>query len=325
MQNRIARIENAFVESARYSLNVREQKVILYLIAKIDPREENFCKHCIPVKELEEVLKKDGKKWGGLYEEMEQFTDRITDRKISFPSDFTVNGKPFKGHINWFAHAIPTANEKGEVCIEFEFAPILKNFLLNLREFVQIDRAEISDMKSRYSIRIYQLLKAALQKQEKYKKTVIKKCELNELRELFDLGDKYQEFKSFSQFVLMPAVKEVNELTSIHVEPRLIRNRLRKVETVDFYISYKKDVPLQLSLLDAGEKKKIADMSRGEIEGKRKQFNFQKFKKEYPKVYRERVQEVQEVFKGKQVVNEMAIENSVRGLCETWFIEHIAV
>ena len=65
--NKIARIENKFIFNAQYKLTAREQKVILYLISNIDPRrQERFHEQVISVKELESVLKADGKKWGGL-------------------------------------------------------------------------------------------------------------------------------------------------------------------------------------------------------------------------------------------------------------------
>jgi len=66
--NKIARIENRFIFNAQYKLTAREQKVILYLISNIDPKnQKRFHEQIISVKKLESVLKADGKKWGGLY------------------------------------------------------------------------------------------------------------------------------------------------------------------------------------------------------------------------------------------------------------------
>ena len=66
VSNKIARIENKFIFHAQYKFTSREQKVILYLIANINPKQERFIEQIIPVRELEQVLKSDGKKWGGL-------------------------------------------------------------------------------------------------------------------------------------------------------------------------------------------------------------------------------------------------------------------
>ena len=109
--------------NAQYKLTAREQKVILYLISNIDPRrQERFHEQIISVKELESVLKADGKKWGGLYEEMQGFTDRVLDKKIRFATDLEIDGQRFPGKINFFQSVIPVRNEKGEVALRFLFS-----------------------------------------------------------------------------------------------------------------------------------------------------------------------------------------------------------
>ena len=130
-KNKVARIENRFIFNARYKLTAREQKVILYLIANVDPStQERFNEQIIPVKHLEAVLKADGKKWGGLYEEMQTFTDRILEKKIRFPSELKIDGKYFPGKVNWFQSATPIKGENDEVSLRFLFSEDLKPFLL---------------------------------------------------------------------------------------------------------------------------------------------------------------------------------------------------
>jgi hypothetical protein len=325
MEKNIARIENIFVEKAQYNLSVREQKVILYLVSQIVPEELNLRIQTVPVKSLEEILKKDDKKWGGLYEEMQQFSDQITDKKISFPTNVTIKGKPVSGHINWFSSVMPVKNEKGEVCMEFEFSPRLEPFLLKLNEYVKIDRNEVRDMKYRYSIRLYQLFKAIIQKQEKYKKVVKKTYSVDEIREMLQLEDKYTAFKALNQFVISKALHEINLYTVLHVEAKGLRNRLKKVEEIEFSICYKKDMPKQLALLSDGEKKKIESMSKFDISEKRKVYNFEKFKKLYPKIYKEKTREVQVFYKGQEIKHKTIIPNSISALCETWFIENVNI
>ena len=53
---KVARIENFFVFNAKYSLTAKEQKVILYLIAKINPRlQERFHEQTVPIIRLAKV------------------------------------------------------------------------------------------------------------------------------------------------------------------------------------------------------------------------------------------------------------------------------
>jgi len=84
LTNKVARIENFFVEHAQYILNVREQKIILHLAANLNLEKENFHEQTVPVKELEQMLKRSDTKWGGIYQEMVDFADRISGKKIKF-------------------------------------------------------------------------------------------------------------------------------------------------------------------------------------------------------------------------------------------------
>jgi hypothetical protein len=143
----IARIENRFIFNARYQLSAREQKIILYLMSNLDPLAQNdFHKQIVSVKELENLLKGEDKKWGGLYKEMNDFSTRIISKYISFDSDFLVGGKPLRGVISWFQSVIPVETENGEVALEFMFSERLKPFLLQLSEYAKIHPLDVAPM-----------------------------------------------------------------------------------------------------------------------------------------------------------------------------------
>ena len=325
LHNQLARIENVFIEKARYSLSAREQKIVLFLVSNIDPRQDNFRIQTVPIKDLESILKKDGKKWGGLYVEMKKFARNISKKQITFPTDVVIDGHILEGYINWFSSVVPKRNKEGIECVSFAFAPELKPFLLKLNEFARIDRSEIANMSISSSIRLYQLFKSILQKQSKYKKIIKKVITVDELRAMFELEDKYPKFTEFRRNVLLPAHEEINTFTSLHIDVDYIRNSKRHIKAVEFTIAYKKDVPKQLSLLDGkNEKRDINKMSKSEILERRKRFNFVKFKKQYPKMYREKVQYVNDFYKdhdGKHI--NALIKQSIQTECETWFIENI--
>lgn len=317
---RIARIENVFVEHARYSMSVREQKVILFLIARLDPNKEDFIRQNISIKELESVLKSDGKKWGGLYKEMEALTDKIISRQLSFPSNILVDGRPLKGKVNWFSHVMPNKNEQGEVCLEFEFAPILKKYLLKLREYVKIDRLEINRMKNKYSIRLYQIIKVAFQKQEKYKDVVNRKISVEELRDILQLGDKYGSFKAFNQFVLTKAVQEINDYSSMMVWTELIRKG-RRVDEIKFMISRKEHHDPNQLRLGLPEEEEGGEKEKKRLQKKRRAFQYERFKVEHRKVYIAKVKEIQVQF-GENSISLPAMEQSLRNYCEKWYVKN---
>jgi plasmid replication initiation protein len=239
--NKIARIENKFIFNAQYKLTAREQKVVLYLISNIDPRrQERFHEQIISVKELESVLKADGKKWGGLYEEMQGFTDRVLDKKIRFATDLEIDGKRFPGKINFFQSVIPVHNEKGEVALRFLFSEDLKPFLLQLNEYAQINRLEAAPMKSGHAIRMYQIFKAQRDRMRKYEKISKIVYDVETLKGVLGIAGKYKRFNSFRERVLDTITGEINTYTSINLlDIEYVRNASRLVTDLIFVITDK--------------------------------------------------------------------------------------
>jgi len=86
----IARIENQFIFNAQYQLTAREQKVILYLVSKVDPTGKQFGTQVVPIKEIKSLVM--SKRSGSFYE-MEEFSKRIFEKKIVFDSAVEVGSK----------------------------------------------------------------------------------------------------------------------------------------------------------------------------------------------------------------------------------------
>ncbi len=107
LTNKIARIENFFIENAQYLLNAREQKIILHLAANLDLKKDDFHEQIVPVKDLEQMLKQTQAKWGGIYSEISDFAERIVGKKIKFPTDILLNGQPLPGYVTWFSGIAP--------------------------------------------------------------------------------------------------------------------------------------------------------------------------------------------------------------------------
>lgn len=289
MSKEIACIENIFLENAQYRLGLREQKVILYLVANTDPFADNFTEHIIPIKELEAILKNDGKKWGGIYQEMENFCADVSTKQITFPSGLSINDRELKGYINWFQSVRPVENKNGELCIRFLFSTDLKPFLLRLREYAKINRMEVANMRSSYSIRLFQICKALREKLRKHKTVATTTFEVNELKKMLGLYDakkdkyKYAKFSDFKKKVLSVAEREINELTSIFIEIHTIRNSKRQITDIRFNV-YDND-----NKSDSLATKKRKKLYRTII-GKNNDYtsvNLLLFKKEFPKTFLE--------------------------------------
>lgn len=236
----IARFENKFVFHARYKLSSREQKVILHLVSKLDPKtQKDFHKQIIPIREIEAVTMQ-GERSGSIYKEMIPFYTKLTTRQIYFPTDIELNGEQMPGVINWFQYVTPRLNEHGEKCLEFWFSEPLKPALLQLHQYVQLPYDEIISMKSGHAIHLYQILKAKRDENRQYKKVTEVLIMVDELKELLGVGDSYKGKRGFGDFnrkVVLPAIKEINECSQIiSVTCKQLREG-RKVTRLVFSIS----------------------------------------------------------------------------------------
>lgn len=320
----IARIENRFIFNAQYKLGVREQKVLLYLIANIDPNKDYFEECIVPVKDLEMILKSDGKKWGGIYQEMEKFCSEFIGRRITFDSTVMIDGKPFRGHVNWFQSVMPTYNDRKEVCVRFLFSSDLKPFLLQLKEYAQINRLEVAKMRSAYSIRLFQVFKAQREKFRRHRSIVEMSYELDELKKLLGASEKYDRFNNFRQRVLDVAQEEINSQTSVRVEMDFVRNSAKEVSHVKFKISDnnnkfdgEQQVPMLLDGEDTTEKTIVIPKKQLELYAMPTtgasptppSFIFTEFKKTHRNVYEKIKKQVIEEYAAFELANKITIPN----------------
>lgn len=230
----LAKIDNAFVYNARYQLTAKEAKVILYLISKINPvKQSRLHEQIIAVKELEKVLKEDGKKWGGLYSEMLDFQDRIMSRTIKFPTDIEIGGQVFPGAVNWFQYIAPVQMENGQVGVRFLFSEMLQPFLLNLKEYVGIDILEVVPLQSSFSIRMFQVFRAHRNRMAKHQQKSKLKYEIEELKILLGVSGKYSDYSNFKKRVLNTLVKEINQHTGVGVKYSPLKKG-RRIVAIEF-------------------------------------------------------------------------------------------
>lgn len=237
--NQVARIENFFIFNAKYNLTAKEQKVILYLIAQINPvKQERFHEQTVPIKDLQKLLIEKGKKNGSFYTEMEKFSDRIMEKRAYFDTEVELEGKRIPGRINFFQSISPIHNEKGDVCLEFLFSEKLKPFLLELKEYVGIDFKEVLMLNSGFSIRMYQIFRAHRDRMAKYERNSKLTYSIQELRSLLGVADKYKDWRNFKRIVLDKVKKEINAHTNIKMTITTERAG-RKVTGVIFNFSDK--------------------------------------------------------------------------------------
>lgn len=238
-KNKVAVIANKFIQSARYRLTIREQRLILYMATLIKPEDSDFKVYLIRISDIKDIIIPEKKKQGSFYEWLNELTESITSRKISFPTDFVIDGTRLKGHINWVSGAVPKLNEDNELCIEFSFGPQMKPFLLGLKEkFTKLNYSELSTMRSRFAIRVYQMCKSYINEHGQYGRNTLT-VKVQEFKERLCIADKYQQFSDLKRRVLDPSVKEINKKTSLNVALYIKRNNRRRPISISFTISNK--------------------------------------------------------------------------------------
>lgn len=218
---------NALIE-ASYSLTLNEQRIILACAAHLDSRKPVPKDNLFVVKadDLTEMFDLDP---NSVYRCMEEAANRLYERDI----------KRIEGRVRTRMRWVHMAQYcKGEGKIKLGFSPEVVPYLTLLhRRFTSYRLAEIRELKSAVSVRIFEMLM-------QYQHTGVFSITIEDLRERLQLGDKYPRFANLRQRILDPVAKEVTAKTMLDVSWHPIKEG-RTVKRIEFRFEEK----AQMSLL----------------------------------------------------------------------------
>src|ERR1700747_1692473 len=142
--------------NTRSKPTARQQKLLLYAIAMIDPGAEEFGRIKISVRDFAELT---GLQTDDLYRELRATARAIREQPLVVDHVLEPGTKkPMRRHSSWFEYVDETATGDGYVAVKF--VSWLKPYLLQVRrEFFQFQLGFALELKSEYSIRLYQYLK----------------------------------------------------------------------------------------------------------------------------------------------------------------------
>ncbi|TSA40405.1 MAG: RepB family plasmid replication initiator protein [Methylococcaceae bacterium] len=214
---------NQLVE-ARYNLSLGEQRLLLTMISRIQPDDEDFKPYRISISELANFL---GVARGSAYHECKKITKSLLGRVLEIQEP----GRLLQ--IGWVSSADYI---DGTGLVNLSFDPLLKPYLLQLKGNFTSCRIEmLLGFKSQYTIRMYTLLK-------QYEKLKEREIELVQLREMLGLSKNlYPEYKNFKQCILLPVKNEMAKKADLYFEFDEIKHG-RRVGAIRFSILTKKDV-----------------------------------------------------------------------------------
>lgn len=246
-RNYLVAKSNQIVQKSRYDFSVAEQRTIAYICSKIKPTNSSNMPYQLEYEfSIVDYARTCGFDTGGkFYNDVKATLKSLRDKSmwLTLPDGSETT-------VGWLAKA--TTNKKSGIAkikIDEDLAP----YLFDLKnKFLSYGLKNILNMKSQYSIRLYELLKSyhdmkigQIDRRKAAEKDIAPHetywtVELDELKKrlMTENVKSYSNFNLFKTKVLVIAQKEINELTDIDVSFESITQG-RKVVQIRFKICRK--------------------------------------------------------------------------------------
>ena len=238
---------NQIVQKSRYDFSVAEQRTIAYICSKIKPTDSSNMPYQLEYEfSIVDYARTCGFDTGGkFYNDVKATLKSLRDKSmwLTLPDGSETT-------VGWLAKG--TTNKKSGIAkikIDEDLAP----YLFDLKnKFLSYGLKNILNMKSQYSIRLYELLKSyhdmkigQIDRRKAAEKDIAPHetywtVELDELKKrlMTENVKSYSNFNLFKTKVLVIAQKEINELTDIKISFEPITQG-RKVVQIRFKICRK--------------------------------------------------------------------------------------
>jgi len=204
--------------ACNYDLSLQEQKIILTLASMVQPQDTEFKEYEFKIKEFMELLCVQDK---SKYVEVPRITKDLM-KKV-----FEIKEGNDTIQLAWLSSA---RYRNGEGTVILKFDSNLKPYMLELKELYTSYKIDnVLSLKSKYSIRIYEILKSNL-----FKNQVT--IELEELKNMVGAKEKaYNIYNNVKNRILTQAQKELKEKTDINFTYEELKTG-RKVTSIKFNI-----------------------------------------------------------------------------------------
>ena len=214
-------------------------KIIAYVISKIVAEDKELKKVRFKLYDYMEVagLKKIG---GSDYRRLKKSIQDLRDKSWWIKEGNT------EVLFSWFDTAKINKDTKE---VELTLSDSLTPYLVQLKSnFSKYELINVLCLKSKYSIRLYEIFKSYLW----LGKWEVK---VEDLRVLINMNDRYKDFTEFKRNILNPSIKEINKYTDLTIELTDTVKVGRCIDLLKFSIIEKRGVQLTLDLLFEQDKR----------------------------------------------------------------------
>lgn len=211
---------NDLIRHSRFELNLQEYKLILYLISKIRPGDDDFREYDCDLATVCSIM--GVKPCGKNYKDIRDALKALSDRS------FWVRIGNADALCRWISKV---RIYPGESRITVRLDDDLKPYLLQLKSsFTAYELEYAMGMRSKYSIRLYEIIHS-------YSSLERFEISVDDLRRLLN-ADNYENFKDFRRCVLESSVQEINAVTELQISADPVR-RGRSYASVIFEVRRK--------------------------------------------------------------------------------------
>lgn len=227
MRERTVSKANELIQRSRFSLSLQQQKVVLYLISQIEQNDDDFKLYDFSIQDFCRICGIDcenGKNYSNLKRTLKDIADT---KSVWIKLD---DGR--ETIVRWVEK--PYIDYQSGI-IQIKLDNDMKPFLLQLKEkYTKYELIYILRFKSKYSIRLYELVKSIhYHELETYQKIF----EVKELKRILD-AENYTETRDFKRKALFPAIQEINRFSDKNVEFEEVKKG-RKITHIKLIISTK--------------------------------------------------------------------------------------
>ncbi len=213
--------DNDFIQKANYDLSASQQKLFAVTISQIKPTDNVFERYTINAKDFAKIAGIPEKNiYRDLKTMIESFDEKAKWIKIG---DNVIRFRVFS----------ESEYNEGEGSITVMLNSRLQEYLLNLKNnFTSYELWNILSLKSKYSIRLYELFKS-------YEYQHYKRFGIEELKELL-CAPNYKTYDALKRKVIDIAVKEINQYTNLEVSYNALQEgKNHKTVGIEFTIKTK--------------------------------------------------------------------------------------